>query len=285
MKKLSLLCLLVLFTTTLTFAQLETPQPSPLATVSQKVGLAEVTVTYSRPSTRGRAIMGELVPYGKLWRTGANRATKVSFSDEMSVAGTTVPAGDYALFTIPGEKEWTVILNKNTEQGGTGDYQEEEDVMRVQVPATSTEDTYETFTINFANLTQTGADMNVLWENTQVTIPLEDPNVDQKVMAQIEEQMANMGDDTQANAGLYFQAASYYFANDKDLKQAQEWIDQAVAADDSKYWMVHLQAKINAANENYEEAKAAAQKSMKLAEENGNQDYVRLNEQLLETMN
>ena len=285
MKKLSVLLIAVLLAATQAWAQLETPQPSPLSTVSQRVGLAEVTVTYSRPGMRGREIMGELVPYDQLWRTGANRATKVSFSDEMSVAGTTVPAGDYALFTIPGEEEWTIILNKNTEQGGTGDYQEEEDAMRAQVPVEAAGDTYETFTISFANLTQTGADMNILWENTRVTIPLEDPNVDQKVMAQIEEQMANMGDDAQANAGLYFQAASYYFANDKDLQQAQEWIDQAVAADDTKYWMVHLQAKIHAANENYEEAKAAAQKSMKLAEENGNQDYVRLNEQLLETMN
>ena len=281
MKKVSLFICVIVLAATQVMAQLETPQPSPLSTVSQKVGLAEVTVTYSRPSARERIVMGELVPYDQLWRTGANRATKVSFSDEMSVMGQTVPAGDYALFSIPGREEWTLILNKNTDQGGTADYKEEEDALRVQVPSTTTDQTYETFTISFSDLTETTANMNVAWENTKVTLPMEDPNVDSKVMAQIEEQMASAGDD----AGLYYQAANYYYTMDKDMQQAQQWIDQAVSLDDSKFWMLHLQAKIHAQTEDYEQAKAAAEKSMQLAEENGNQDYVRLNEKLLESMN
>ena len=281
MKKVSLFVCTVLLTATSVLAQLETPQPSPLSTLSQKVGLVDVTVTYSRPSMRGRTIVGELVPYDQLWRTGANRATKVSFSDEMSVAGQTVPAGEYALFTIPGQKEWTVIFNKNVDQGGTADYKEEEDALRVQVAPETADDTYETFTIGLADLTETGATLNVAWENTRLPIPLEDPNVDSKVMAQIDEQMADAGD----NAGLYFQAASYYYTMDKDLQQAQEWIDKAVSLDGSQYWVLHLQAKIHAENDDYEQAKASAQKSMQLAEENGNPDYVRLNEKLLETMN
>lgn len=285
MKNLSLFVCAVLLTATQALAQLETPQPSPLSTVSQNIGLAEVTVTYSRPSMRDREIMGELVPYDALWRTGANRATKVSFSDEMSVAGNKVPAGDYALFTIPGEEAWTVILNKNTEQGGAADYKKEEDALRVQVPASETGATYETFTIGFSDLTEAGANMNIAWENTKVAVPLEDPNVDSKVTAQIDDKMANMGDNADENAGLYFQAANYYYMADKDMQQAQEWIDKAVALDDSKYWMVHLQAKIHAKTEDYEQAKAAARKSMELAKENGNQDYVRLNEKLLESMN
>ena len=280
MKKLHLFVCAVLLTATQAFAQLETPQPSPLSTVSQKIGLAEVTVTYSRPSRRGREIMGKLVPYDKLWRTGANQATKVSLSDEMNVASKTVPAGEYALFTIPGKQAWTVILNKNTE-ASAADYKQEEDVLRVEVPTSTTNDTYETFTIGFSDLTQTGANMNLAWENTKVAIPLEDPNVDNQVMAQIDEQMANAGD----NAGLYFQAANYYYMTDKDMQQAQEWINKAISLDDSKYWMVHLQAKIHAKMEDYEQAKASAKKSMELAKESGNQDYVRLNEQLLESMN
>ena len=272
MKKLSLLAVAVLLTLTQAWAQLDTPQPSPLSTVSQRVGLADVTVAYSRPSMREREVMGTLVPYDELWRTGANRATKVSFSDEVSVGGSTVPAGEYALFSIPGEQEWTIILNKNTDQGGTGSYKEEEDALRVQVPATQVEDTYETFTVDFSDLTQTTADMNLIWENTKVAIPLEDPNVDKKVMAQIEEQMANLGDDSEANAGLYYQAASYYFTNDKDIAQAEEWIGEAVAIDDSQYWVKHLQAKIYAKQEEYDQAKDAAQKSMDLAQTNGNQD-------------
>ena len=171
MKKWSLLMGVVLLAATQGLAQLETPQPSPLSTVSQKVGLADVTVTYSRPSMRGRAIMGELVPYDQLWRTGANQATNVSFSKEMSVAGQKVSAGEYALLTIPGKQEWTVILNKNTE-GGTADYQEKEDALRAQVPATVTDATYETFTIGLGDLTETGATMDIAWENTHVAIPL-----------------------------------------------------------------------------------------------------------------
>ena len=281
MKTLSLLCSALLLSTTLLFAQLETPQPSPLSTVSQRVGMTDVTVTYSRPSARERTVMGELVPYDQVWRTGANRATKVSINDELSVAGNKLAAGDYALFTIPGEESWTVIFNKNTEQSGTGSYKQEEDALRVDVPVSTTQDPYETFTLGFSNLSETKANMFIAWENTKVAIPLEDPNVDSKVMAQIDEQMASAGDD----AGLYYQAANYYFTMDKDLQQAQEWIDKAVSLDNSKFWVLHLQAKIHAETENYDQARTAAQKSIELAKENGNQDYVRLNEKLLESMN
>ena len=279
MKKI-MLCAAFLITLQL-HAQIDTPQPSPLSTVSQRVGMTDVTVTYSRPSMKGRAIYGDLVPYDQLWRTGANQATKISFSDTMEVAGKKVPGGEYALFTIPGEQEWTIILNKNTEQGGTGSYKESEDALRFEVAPITTKENYETFTIAFSDISQTSASLNILWEDTRVQFPIEDPTVDRKVMAQIDEKMANAGDD----AGLYYQAASYYYNADKDLKQAQEWIDKAVALDDTKYWMLHLQAKIHAENDNYEQAKAAAQKSMELAEENGNMDYVRLNEKLLESMN
>ncbi len=281
MKTLSLLFSALLLSTTLLFAQLQTPQPSPSSTVSQRVGMTDVTVTYSRPSARDRMVMGELVPYDKVWRTGANQATKVSISDELSVAGKQVPAGDYALFTIPGKESWTVIFNKNTEQSGTGSYKEEEDALRVDVPVSTTQETYETFTIGFSDLSETKAHMVINWENTKVAVPLEDPNVDSKVMAQIDEQMPGAGN----NAGLYYQAANYYFAMDKDLQQAQEWIDKAVSLDDSKYWVLHLQAKIHAETEDYDKARTAAQKSKELANENGNQDYVRLNEKLLESMN
>ena len=279
MKKI-MLCAVLLITLQL-HAQIDTPQPSPLSTVSQRVGMTDVSITYSRPSMKGRTIYGDLVPYDALWRTGANRATKLSFSDTVEVAGKKVPGGEYALFTIPGEQQWTIILNKNTEQGGTGSYEESEDALRFQVAPIATEDTYETFTIAFSDISQTSASLNILWEDTRVQFPIEDPNVDRKVMAQIDEKMANAGDD----AGLYYQAASYYYSADKDLKQAQEWIDKAVALDDTKYWMLHLQAKIHAENDDYEQAKASAQKSMQLAEENGNMDYVRLNEKLLESMN
>ena len=274
-----LLCAAFIMTLQL-HAQIDTPQPSPLSTVSQRVGMVNVTVTYSRPSMKGRTIYNDLVPYDSLWRTGANQATKISLSDTMEVAGKRVPGGDYALFTIPGEQEWTVILNKNTKQSGTGNYQESEDALRFQVEPIATEETYETFTITFSDISQTSASLNILWEDTRVRFPLEDPNVDKKVMAQIDEKMASAGD----NAGLYYQAANYYFSADKDLQQAQEWIDKAVALDGTQFWVLHLQAKIHAENDDYDKAKAAAEKSKELAQENGNMDYVRLNEKLLESI-
>lgn len=275
----TLACLLI--TVASVNAQIEMPQASPLSTITQQVGLAKVEVTYSRPSMKGRKIFGALTPYDKLWRTGANAATKVSFSQEMTVEGTKVPAGDYALFTIPGKKEWTVILNKNINQGGTADYKESEDAARFKVPASKAPAKTETFTIMFSDLTSSSANMNLLWENTKVTFTITDPNVDQKVMAQIKEKMQNPGN----NAGLYFQAASYYFDNNKDLQQAQQWIDKAIELDASKYWMLHLQAKIHAKNNNKQTAIDAAKKSMELAEKNGNPDYVKLNQDLIQSLN
>lgn len=261
-------------------AQIEMPQPSPLSTITQQVGLSKVTITYSRPSMKGRKIFGALTPYNQLWRTGANAATKISFSHEMMMGSTKVPAGEYALFTIPGKKEWTIILNKNT-KGSTADYQESEDAARIKVPSSKTQEKFETFTIMFSDLTDSSANINLLWENTKAAFPIKDPNVDQKVMAQIKEKMQNPGN----NAGLYFQAASYYFTNNKDMQQAQQWIDKAIELDSDKYWMLHLQAKIHAKNNNNQKAITAAKKSMELAEKNGNMDYVKLNQDLIKSLN
>ena len=119
------------------YGQIELPAPSPTATFSQKVGLTEVSINYSRPSKKGRAVFGDLIPYGKLWRTGANNATKFTFSDDVKIDGKDLPAGTYALFTIPGDNEWTIIFNKNFNQGGTADYKESEDALRVTVKPVS----------------------------------------------------------------------------------------------------------------------------------------------------
>ncbi|HEX8528908.1 MAG TPA: DUF2911 domain-containing protein, partial [Cytophagales bacterium] len=154
MKKGFLLALLAapLFFTPGAYAQIAMPQPSPAATVTQKVGLADVTLSYSRPSARGRVIFGGLRPYGKLWRTGANGATKLTFSEDVTVNGTKVPAGEYSLFTIPGKDEWTVMLNKNA-KASENDYKEAEDAARFKVKPAKTSAPYETFTIDFSDLT------------------------------------------------------------------------------------------------------------------------------------
>ncbi len=155
------------------YGQDKKPAPSQTATFSQKVGFTDVTIVYSRPSAKGRTIMGDLVPYGKIWRTGANMATKITFSDDVKIAGKSLAAGSYSIFTIPGESEWTVIFNKNWEQGGTADYKEAEDALRVKVQSSKMPVNVETFLINIDNVKPTSAVIGLIWESTMVPIPLE----------------------------------------------------------------------------------------------------------------
>jgi len=276
MQKITLL-FTALFVTVLfqVHAQINMPAPSPQSTVSQKVGLTDISITYSRPGVKGRKIFGGLETYGEIWRTGANALTKLTLSDEVTLGGQKVPAGEYALLTIPDKAEWTIIINSNP-QGSTADYDESQDVARFTVKPNTLPEKVETFTINFSEIKNESANIDLEWENTRVRIPLE-VAIDDKVMAQIEKTMAN----PQASAGDYFQAASYYMTTDRDPKQALEWINKAVEMNDTQYWVVHLQAKILEKNGKKAEAKAAAEKSMKLAQEAGNDDYVRLNKDLI----
>jgi hypothetical protein len=154
-----------------TFGQNEKPAPSPTATFSQKVGLTDVSIIYSRPSKKGRTIIGDLVPYGKVWRTGANATTKITFSDDVKIGGKDLPAGTYSLFTIPGENEWTIIFNKDI-KGGAGSYKEAEDALRVNIKSTKIAETVETFQINIEDNKPNSAIIELLWESTLVQIPL-----------------------------------------------------------------------------------------------------------------
>lgn len=259
------------------WAQLKTPQPSPLGKVTQTVGLTDITITYSRPSVKGRVIFGELVPFGKRWRTGANATTKINFSDEVTVEGKKIPAGEYVLLTIPGKDEWTIIINKNLKLSGDGgkEYKTEEDVANFKIkPATSC-NTVETFTIQFADLAMNEANIELAWEKTSVKFKVIG-EVDTKVMAEIEEKMTG----TDISGTTYYQAARYYFENNKDKKKALEWINKAVEKD-PKYYIVHVQAKIQAANGDYKKAIESAKRSMQLAKEAENTEYVAMNEKLI----
>jgi hypothetical protein len=277
MKKGFLLALLAasLFFTPGAYAQITMPQPSPSATVTQKVGLADVTLSYSRPSARGRKIFGDLLPYGQLWRTGANAATKLTFSDEVTVNGTKVPAGEYSLFTIPGKDEWTVMLNKNV-KASANDYKEAEDVARFKVRPAKTAAPYETFTIDFSDLTANAASMNIKWENTKVALKLE-TDVDSKVMAQIKELVI---DSPNAKPQDLYAASIYYMENNKDLNQALTWMNKATEKD-PQFWQLHQKARLQAKLKDYKNAEATARKSIELAKTAKNDDYVRLNEKLL----
>lgn len=259
--------------------QLQMPQASPSARLTQKVGLTDVVVDYSRPSTKGRKIFGELVPYGEVWRTGANGATIISFSTEVMIGGKKVPAGAYALYSIPGKSSWTMILSKNTKLWGAIGYNPQEDLIRFEATPSKTSRMYDSFEISFNNLTDSNADLSLKWEQTRVDFTIQ-TEVDPIVMADIKKQVI----DTQStNPALLYQAASYYFNSNKDLNQAYAWIQQSTD-NDPKYWTMHLRAKIELALGKKTEGLASATKSKTMAQEAKNMDYVGLNDRLIKSI-
>lgn len=255
------------------YAQIELPAPSPTAAFSQKVGLTDVTINYSRPSKKDREVFGDLVPFGKLWRTGANMATKFTFSDDVKIGGKDLPAGTYALFTIPGEEEWTIIFNKNPNQGGTGNYKESEDALRVTVKSKKIADTIETLFINLEDITPTSAKIELGWESTIVHIPLE-VSIDERIMAAIDNSM-------NISAGTYQQAALYYQQAGKDLNQSLEWMNKALEMQEAQgnnvFWMYRQKSLIQADMKKYDDAIATAKISLEKATEAKNDDYVKMN--------
>jgi hypothetical protein len=239
-KKINLLILAFLLVSFSSIAQqIQMPQASPSSKIIQKVGLTDVTVDFSRPSTKGRKIFGELVPFGEVWRTGANGATILNFSTEVSISGTKVPAGSYALYSIPGKTTWTMILSKNTKLWGAIGYDSKDDLLRFTATPAKTSRMYDSFEISFAKLTDSSADLSIKWEQTRVEFTIQ-TEVDPIVMADIKKQVI---DAKSTNPALLYQAANYYFTSNKDLNQAYTWIKQSTSSD-PKYWTLLLQAKI-----------------------------------------
>ncbi|AEI49316.1 DUF2911 domain-containing protein [Runella slithyformis] len=256
------------------FAQgIKTPAPSPTQTLKQDFALSSIEVTYSRPAAKGRKIFGDLVPFGKLWRTGANAATKVTFGEDVKVGGMPVKAGSYAIYSVPTANEWEIIINKGANNSGLTGYKTEDDVARFKVPSMQLPMMIENFTIILGNLTASSADIQILWENTAVQIPVV-ADIDSKIMAQINTAMT-------VDSRPYFQAASYYFDNGKDINKALEWANKAVEAQPTAYWVMHLKAKVQAKAGDKAGAKATALKSMAMAKEAKNDDYVVLNQKLI----
>lgn len=271
--------LLMLLITCLAFgnvnAQIETPAPSPLAKFSQKVGLTDVAIEYSRPSMKGRKIYGDLVPFGELWRTGANMATTLTFSDDVKIGGKDLKAGSYALFTIPGKDKWTIILSTNTSQGGTGNYKESEDALRVDVKPIVMDATVETFLINIEDVKSKSALIEIVWEHTVVQVPLE-VSIDERIEASIERAL-------NPDPNNYYAAAVYYREAGKDLDQALSWINECIkiheAADRNVFWVYRQKSLIEADMKKYDDAVKTAEKSLAKAQEAGNNDYVKMNKE------
>ncbi|HUS02286.1 MAG TPA: DUF2911 domain-containing protein [Chitinophagaceae bacterium] len=253
-------------------AQLRTPAPSPTQTIKQDFGLSSVELIYSRPGMKGRKIFGDLVPWNKVWRTGANNATRIKFNDDVVFGGQPLKAGEYAIYTVPGENEWEIIINKGSANWGT-EYKQEDDIFRVKAKTIKLDQPVESFTMQFANVKPTSTDLRIMWDRTAVAVPIT-TDIDKKVMAQIDNLIKK-------DNRPYFQAAMYYMDNGKDLNQSLQWFDKAIEQNPSGFYIYHQKANALAKLGRKAEAKTVAQKSMDMAREQKNDDYVRLNEKLL----
>lgn len=277
MKKLALSILVatgLVFASSQAEAQLKLPQPSSTQFILQDLGIEQVSVVYQRPSAKGRTIFGGLVPYDQIWRTGANNATNITFQREVMIEGQKLDAGTYALFTIPGKDEWTIIFNNNAKQWGAYTYDKADDVLRVKVKPITLDAPIETFIIEFEDVHEQSVDLSLSWEKTKVTFNI---SVDEKA-----ELIANIDEAMKGEKKPYFQAAMFYFSNDIDITKAVAWIKEAdkgnTKAPHVKYWKSLVLAKAG----DKAGAVKAAEEGLAMAKAADNQEYVKLNTQALE---
>ncbi|MDE0536477.1 DUF2911 domain-containing protein [Tenacibaculum sp. L6] len=279
MKKILLSLFVVALSTNIT-AQLKTPAPSPSSKIEQKVGLTDVTVEYSRPSMKGRAIFGNLVPYGKLWRTGANQNTKVTFSDDVTIDGKTLKKGTYAVYTKPGKDAWEVLFYSDANNWGTP---QKWDDAKVAVSTSAKVEAMpmkiETFTMSIDDLTNDSAVLGILWENAYVGVKFNTPT-DKAVEESIAQVMGG------PSANDYFSSAVYYLQEGKDINKAKEWINKAVdmTKDQPRFWYLRQQSLILAKAGDKKGAIKAAKASLAGAEKAGNADYVKMNKEFIAEM-
>lgn len=251
---------------------LRVPSPSTTQTVKQEFGLGTIELSYSKPNMRGRNIFGDLVPFGAVWRTGANNATTLTFSDEVNIGGTKIPAGKYGLLSIPGASEWTIIISKQTDVTSPSAYQQNMDVVRMTVPAVSLPFAIESFMITFEKIRSNELDLMILWDQTMVSFPIK-ADIDSKIMAQIDNLINN-------DNKPYYNAAMYYMDNGKDLNKAASWLEEATKQTPNAYWVWYQKARCLSMIGKKAEAKVASNKSLELAKAAKNPDYVTLNEKL-----
>lgn len=273
MKKLILITLL--FAIKIMFAQLQTPQPSPISKVEQMVGLTLVSLDYSRPSAKGRIVYGELVPYGKYWRTGANENTKITFSTDVTIGGKDVKKGTYALFTTPRADKWDIILYETTNNWGLpNNWDDSKVVLTTTAMPKSLYENTETFTIDFTNLSNDSAEVALSWEKTRVSFEVKVPT-EKLAMTSIEKVLAGPA------AGDFFSAASYYYQSNIENEKALTWVNKALELSpkdkDLPFWYLRLKSLIQARGGDKKGAIATAKESLANAVKAGNGDYERMN--------
>ena len=262
-------------------AQIKMPAPSSTQTITQDFGMGKIELTYSRPNIKNRQLFkegSELAPLGKVWRTGANSATRIKVTDPIEIAGKAVDTGTYAIFTIPGKNEWTLILNKGAKNWGS-DYIEASDIFRVTIPAGKMKENIETFTIQFANVKTESCELHLMWGNTFVSIPITSKVID-RVRMQVEKAVTA----DNVTSQTYYQAANFYYDMDKNLPNALTNITKAVGEKSDKFWMYLMKAKIERDLGDKGAAKASAEKCIEEATKQKNDDYVRSATELIKKL-
>ncbi len=254
-------------------AQVKMPAPSPIQTIKQNFGMGAIELTYSRPNAKGRKIFGNLVPYNKLWRTGANAATTIIFTDTVELAGKKLDTGTYVLYTIPNMDSWEVIINKGLTNWGIDGYKESEDIIRFRLKPLKTKNNMETFTMQFTNIKPESCELQIMWAKTAILIPIT-TNIKYRLKAQIEAAMLT-------DKKPYWQAAQFYKEYDDNLSKALDNCNKAVAENDKSFWIWLYKAKIEKEMGDKAGAKLSAKKSLALSKEEKNDDYIKMNEELL----
>lgn len=268
---------LLLLTVNLSFSQINTPRVSPASEVKQMVGLTEIEIEYSRPSMRGREVFGNLVPFGKVWRTGADSSTKISFDTDVIISGKTIPSGTYSIFSVPNEESWEIIFYSDVELWGVPrDWSKNKIVFSSQFDVKNLDksNTVQTFTISFNDLTNNDVNMSISWENTAVDIKIEVPT-----RSMVESDINKVLSDNPKSSD-YYAAAVFYRQENINLDKALEWMNKAIEMNESpRFWQYRQQSLIMAANNKFYDAVNAAKKSLDLAIEADNQDYVKMNKE------
>ena len=273
MKLFRLLAIAIIFSSTYSHAQI-TPQPSSSQTITQGFGLGTITIIYSRPNTKGRKIFGYVEPNDKVWRTGANSATVIKFSDDVMLEGNKVSAGEYGLFSIPGENQWTIILSKKAKQWGAYTYNQADDYLRFSVKPVKLQQPVESFTLQFDNMYPTSGELHLLWENTNLAIHLT-CDIDSKVMARIDSAM-------RTDKKPYYDAVIYYWNNNKDMNQALEWANQLEKIPGMPPMVAKLwKARVLLKKGDKSAAAMTAQEGVKAATEAKSDEYIRLNTEVI----
>ncbi len=275
------LSVLFVATSLATYAQssLKLPALSPTAKISQDFSISNIEISYSRPSMRGRKVFGDIVPYGKIWRTGANAATKIKFGEDVEIAGQKVKAGEYAMYTMPDKDQWRVILNTGTGNWGADGYSKENDVARFTVKSIKLEEDVRTFTINITDITYTTCKIELVWERTKIALSVVARNME-AVESNIDKAVNH------PPTVPYFQAANYYYETNQKTDVASSYVNKALEQDPKAYYMWYLKARIEKRKGNNDEAIAAAKKSMEMAKGTANEaEYIANNNKIIDEIN